>query len=80
LLEKAVTKVWDEGLAASGIVLDAPRALAARALLEEAAEWGADVVVVTKPPRRLLGPLAGRISGRAIRTASCPVLVVAGEK
>ena len=25
LLEKAVTKVWDEGLAASGIVLDAPR-------------------------------------------------------
>jgi nucleotide-binding universal stress UspA family protein len=76
LLDKAVCGVWDEGLEASGIVLDANRPQAARAVVEEASTWGADVIVLTKPARRLPNPLARHIWARMMRAARCPVLVV----
>jgi nucleotide-binding universal stress UspA family protein len=76
LLEKAVTGVWKEGLEASGIVLDANRPQAARAIVNEATTWGADVIVLTKPPRRFPNPLARHIWARMMRAARCPILVV----
>jgi hypothetical protein len=45
--------VWGTGALASGIVVDAPRAGLATAVLHEASDWGADAFVLTLCPRRI---------------------------
>ena len=78
VLDKAVTGVWKEGLEASGTVLEAHHPLTARAIAQEAASWGADVIVLTKPAKRSFNPLSRSLATRVIRAATCPVLMVRG--
>jgi len=77
LLDKAVCKAWEKGLRASGVVIEAHRPAAASMIVEEATKWGADVIVLTKPPRRSLKlPIGGGVSTRVIKRANCPVVLV----
>jgi nucleotide-binding universal stress UspA family protein len=77
LLDKAVCEAWKKGLRASGVVIEAHRPAAASRILGEAAEWGADVIVLTKPPKRIFQlPVGTGISARVMRRATCPVVLV----
>jgi nucleotide-binding universal stress UspA family protein len=81
VIDRALTGAWGHGCRASGIVVDAERSLIARAILAAASEWRADVIILTRRPRRALGVvLLGSITHQVMREARCPVLVVRQEK
>jgi nucleotide-binding universal stress UspA family protein len=76
-LEKALVRVWERELGASGVVVDAERSHIAAAIVAEASAWGADVIVMTQRPRRALGlGLWSKVCRRVVRQARCPVLLV----
>jgi nucleotide-binding universal stress UspA family protein len=76
VLYQALTRVWDCGVPASGVVVDAPRHRVARFIAAEARSWGAEVIVVSRRPRTAIGVLLlGSLSAQLMREASCPVLV-----
>ena len=77
VLERALTSVWERGVAASGVIVDAPRQWLARAIAIQARAWHAEVLVVTRRPRTALGALfLGSLPEKLMREASCPVLVL----
>jgi nucleotide-binding universal stress UspA family protein len=77
VLYQALTRVWADGVSASGVVVDAPRHRVARFIAAEARSWGAEVVVVSRRPRTAIGVLLlGSLSAQLMREASCPVLVM----
>jgi nucleotide-binding universal stress UspA family protein len=77
VLDKALTSVWASGVPASGVVVEAARSRAARAIAAEARSWGAGVMVVARRQRTALGVLVfGSLSAQLMREASCPVLVM----
>ena len=49
--------MWACGVAASGVVVNAPRHRLARAIAVQAQAWGAEVLVVARRPRTALGVL-----------------------
>ena len=77
VLERALTSVWERGVAASGVIVDAPRQRLARAIAIQAQAWRAEVLVVARRPRTALGALVlGSLPEKLMREASCPVLVL----
>jgi nucleotide-binding universal stress UspA family protein len=74
--EAAVFELRMAGMAASGLVRQAMIGKAAEAITAEAAEWGADLIILG-PARR--GELAARLRGsvtlQVLQHAPCPVLV-----
>jgi nucleotide-binding universal stress UspA family protein len=78
VLEGALTSAWACEVEASGVVVDAERSRVAAAILAEASTWGADVIVLTQPIRRIMSHLGlwDKASRQVIRGASCPVLIV----
>ena len=77
VLEKALTSVWDTGVPASGVVVDASRAQIANVIAAEAHSWRAEVMVVTRRRRTALGVLLlGSLPDDLMRQVRCPVLVV----
>jgi nucleotide-binding universal stress UspA family protein len=81
VIERALTGAWSHGCRASGIVVDAQRSLIARAITEAACQWRADVIILTRRPRRAFGVLLlGSVTHEVMREARCPVLVVRQEK
>jgi nucleotide-binding universal stress UspA family protein len=76
--EAAVFELRMAGMTASGQVRHAMIGKAAEAITAEAAEWGADLIILG-PSRR--GELASRLRGsvtlKVLQHASCPVLVAA---
>jgi nucleotide-binding universal stress UspA family protein len=79
VLDAALGDLWACRLRASGVVVDAPRSNMALAIASEAAEWGADMIVMAGRPRRTLGLMlgGGSLAHQVMRETSCPVLVVA---
>jgi nucleotide-binding universal stress UspA family protein len=77
LLATALTRVWESGVEASGIVVDAERSKIATAIVAEAAAWSADVIVMTQEPRRLFNlSLWNKVSREVLRSTDCPVMIV----
>ena len=77
VLERALASVWDSGVAASGVVVDAPRQRLARAIAIAARAWNAEVLVVPRRRRTALGAFfLGSLPSKLIREAGCPVLVL----
>jgi len=77
LLDNAMTYVWDFGVEASGIVVEAPRLSVAAAVTSEASRWGADVIVLTARPRRFITlGVWDKATRQVAQMAPCPVLVV----
>jgi nucleotide-binding universal stress UspA family protein len=76
--EAAVFELRMAGMTASGIVRHAMIGKAAEAITAEAAEWGADLIILG-PARH--GEFAARLRGsetlRVLQHATCPVLVAA---
>ncbi len=77
VLDRGLTGLWAAGARASGVVVDAPRSLAAAAIADQAAWWGADVMLVARRRRTTAGALLfGGLADQVARRASCPVLVM----
>src|SRR5215470_8652743 len=78
--EAAVFELRMAGMAASGQVRHALIGKAAEAITAEAAEWGADLIILG-PSRR--GGLAARLRGSVtlsvLQHATCPVLVASSD-
>jgi nucleotide-binding universal stress UspA family protein len=74
-LDKALTSVWACGVAASGVVVDAPRSWLARVIAAEARSWGAGVMVVARRRRTAIGAMMlGSLPDQLMRQSHCPVL------
>ena len=77
VLERALASVWARGVAASGVVVDAPRQRLTRSIAVQARAWRAEVLVVARRPRTALGALFfGGLPEKMMREAGCPVLVL----
>ena len=77
VLERALASVWARGVAASGVVVDAPRQWLTRTIALQARAWRAEVLVVARRPRTALGALfLGGLPEKMLREAGCPVLVL----
>ncbi|HEY6276726.1 MAG TPA: universal stress protein [Streptosporangiaceae bacterium] len=76
VVEAAVLELSMAGIGASGHVRRALVDKAAEAIVAEAAEWGADLIVLGVPRRRELATrLLGSVTLRVLLHAPCPVLV-----
>jgi len=78
-VDAALRWVWRAGVAASGVVVEAPRARIAEAVVDEANRWSADTVVLTLCPRRHAGLGFGvwdRVSRQVMRRTTLPVVAV----
>ena len=77
VLERALASVWARGVAASGVVVDAPRQRLTRSIAVQARAWRAEVLVVARRPRTALGALFfGGLPEKLMREAGCTVLVL----
>lgn len=77
LLDNAMRYVWDFGVEASGIVVEAQRSSTGTAIVIEASQWAADVIVLTARPRRFITlGLWDKVTRQVVEAAACPVLVV----
>jgi len=77
ILERALASVWARGVAASGVVVDAPRQRLTRAIAMHARAWSAEVLVVARRPRTAFGALClGGLPEKLMRDAGCTVLVL----
>jgi nucleotide-binding universal stress UspA family protein len=76
VLEAAVFELRMADLGASGHMCAAPFDQAADAIVAEAADWGADLIVLGAPRRgELMTRLFGSVTLRVLQRAPCPVLV-----
>lgn len=79
LLQTAMDTAAAMGVNAESRVVDKPRQRLGESVADEAAEWGADLVVVGSHGRRGLGRLLlGSGAEQVIRLSGVPVLVVRG--
>jgi nucleotide-binding universal stress UspA family protein len=77
LVDSAAARLHDHGVAASGVVMDAPQGRVAEAIWDQADAFGADLVVVGSHGRSAIGGiLLGSVAYHAIHLAHAPVLVV----
>ncbi len=77
VLDEALLIAWGYGLRATTVLTAAPRGEIASAIAAQAAAWPADMIVMTRRPRRALSRLLlGSINDKVMRIASCPVLAV----
>jgi len=77
LLDEALLIVWGSGARATTAVSEAPRGQVAAAIVRQAAEWCADVIVVTRRRRLTISRLMlGSVADQVMRRATCPVLAV----
>lgn len=77
VVEAAANYAWARGAEASGVVVESVRGHVAGAILDEATEWGADMIVLTLRRHRFYSPGVWEKAARQImRTSSCPVLLV----
>ena len=75
-VEAAVLELSLAGIGASGVVRRALVDRAAEAIVAEAAEWGADLIVLGTPHRREFATrLFGSVTLRVLLNAPCPVIV-----
>ena len=76
VMEAAVFELRMAGLGASGEIRRAPFDKAAESIIADAAEWGADLIVLGYPRRgELRTRLFGSVTLRVLQHAPCPVLV-----
>ena len=76
VVEAAVLELGMAGIAASGQVRHALVDRAAEAIVADATEWGADLIVLGFPRRsELVTRLFGSVTLRVLQHAPCPVLV-----
>ncbi|MHB1928277.1 MAG: universal stress protein [Acidimicrobiales bacterium] len=76
-LDAAMAHAWGSGVEASGIVVEARASQIGTAVVVEAMQWSADIVVVHRRPRGLLPRGAwDKATGNVLRLSPCPVLVV----
>jgi nucleotide-binding universal stress UspA family protein len=76
VMDAAVFELRMAGLGASGEVRLAPFDKAAESIIIDAAEWGADLIVLGYPRRgELRTRLFGSVTLRILQHAPCPVLV-----
>src|SRR5262245_32431732 len=76
--EAAVFELRMAGMAASGQVRHALIGKAAEAITAEAAEWGADLIILGPSSRgELASRLRGSVTLKVLQNAPCPVLVAA---
>jgi len=81
VVEAAVLELRMAGIDASGQVRHALVDRAAEAIVAEAAEWGADLIVLGPPHRSELATrLFGSVTLRVLRHAPCPVLVASAAR
>jgi nucleotide-binding universal stress UspA family protein len=74
--EAAVLELSMAGIAATGHVFRAAIDKAAEAIIAEATQWGADLIVLGAPRRRELATrLFGSVTLRVLLHAPCPVLI-----
>ena len=78
LLDEALLIVWAcGGPRATTAVVDAPRGEVASAIAQQASAWRADVIVMTRRPRRPIARLViGCVPDQVMRKTNCPVLAV----
>jgi nucleotide-binding universal stress UspA family protein len=77
VLDEAMLTVWGFGVPATSAVVEAPRDELAAAIAAQAAAWSADVIAMTRRPRRAVGVLLlGSVPDQVMRRAACPVLAV----
>jgi nucleotide-binding universal stress UspA family protein len=75
IVEAAVLEFGVAGIAATGQVRHALVDRAAQAIIADATEWAADLIVLGVPRRgRLITRLFGSVTARVQRNAQCPVL------
>jgi len=80
LLQKAMDAASAMGVNAESHVVDKPRQRLGESVADEAADWGADLVVLGTHGRRGLGRmLLGSGAEQVIRLSPVPVLVVRGD-
>jgi nucleotide-binding universal stress UspA family protein len=76
VVEATVFELRMADIGASGCVRHAPFDKAAEAIVTDAAQWGADLIVLGAPRRRELRTrLFGSVTLRVLQHAPCPVLV-----
>lgn len=77
VLDNAMSYVWAHGVEATGIIVEAQRSQMAAAIIGEASQWSADVLVLTARPRRFftLG-VWDKVTRQVMQAAPCPVLIV----
>jgi nucleotide-binding universal stress UspA family protein len=76
VVDAAVFALSMEGIKASGQVRHAIVDRAAEAIVEEAVDWGADLIVLGSPRRgELATRLFGSVTLRVLQHAPCPVIV-----
>lgn len=77
MLDEALLIVWGSGAQATTSVVNAPRKEVATAIVQQAAAWRADVIVLTRRRRLAVSRmLLGSVADRVMHKASCPVLAV----
>lgn len=78
VVEAAVFELRMAGIASSGMVSHVLVGRVAQAIVDEALEWGADLIVLGFPRRgELATRLFGSVTLRVLEHAPCPVLVAA---
>ena len=76
VVEAGVFELRMAGIAASGKLLHTLVGKAAEAIVAEAAEWGADLIILGAPRRgKVASRLFGSVTLRVLQHAHCPVLV-----
>jgi nucleotide-binding universal stress UspA family protein len=77
VLDSAVSSAWRCGTTASGVVVEATRRHLAEAICAAATNWNADVIVMSRRPRRAFTRLVlGSVADGVMRRASRPVVIV----
>ena len=78
MLEEALLAAWAcGGPRATTVVVNARHGDVAAAITWQAAEWPADLIVLTRRPRPALSRLVrGSVPDQVMRKASCPVLAI----
>jgi nucleotide-binding universal stress UspA family protein len=77
LTDEAVRDIGRRGASADAIVVEAHHAAMGAAVVSAAEDWGADLIVVGRRPRGLLGSILRRgVSDQILQQAKCAVLLV----
>jgi nucleotide-binding universal stress UspA family protein len=77
VLDNAMRFVWARGAEATGIVVEAQRSQMAAAIVMEASQWSADVIVLTARPRRFVSlGVWDKATRKVMHAAPCPLLIV----
>jgi nucleotide-binding universal stress UspA family protein len=77
VLDNAMNYAWARGVDATGIIVEAQRSQMATAIVTEASQWGADVIVLTARPRRFITlGVWDKATRQVMQGAACPVLIV----